>query len=146
MAESSAILRKHSAKKRKYSANSFRCLPFLIGLYSSASQSDSSIFTKQKKWPSFLVDFQWLKNGSKNKNTTKGTRFCLNVWKKWCVEKEIQKEIQDIPPVELNILLERFYAEVKTKQGEDCEPETLRAMLTPLKYISVMHIFSMHNV
>ena len=31
------------------------------------------------------------------------------MWKKWCVKKEIEKEIQDIPPVELNILLETIH-------------------------------------
>ena len=54
------------------------------------------------------------------------------MWKKWCVEKKIEKEIQDVLPVELNISLERFYAEVKNKQGEDYEPGSLKMMLTAL--------------
>ena len=77
-------------------------------------------------------EIQGLKNSSKNENASKSTRFWLSVWKKWCVEKEIKKEIQDIPPVELNILLERFYAEVKNKQGKDYEPDSLKVMLTAL--------------
>ena len=54
-----------------------------------------------------------LKNSSKNENTTKSTLFWLSVWRKLCVEKKIESEIQSIPPEELNILLERFYAKVK---------------------------------
>ena len=48
--------------------------------------------------------------------------------------KGIQKEIQDIPPVGLNILLERFYTQVimKYKQGENCEPDSLKVLLTAL--------------
>ena len=57
------------------------------------------------------------------------TRFWLSVWKKWCVEKEIEK---DIPPAELNILLERLYAEVKNELSEDYEPDSLKVMLTLL--------------
>ena len=35
-------------------------------------------------------------------------------------------------PAELNTLLEHFYAEVKSKQGEDCEPESPRVMMASL--------------
>ena len=56
-----------------------------------------------------------LKNNSKNENTNKSTVFWLSVWRKWCVEKKNQSEIQNILPVELNILLEGMYAKVKNK-------------------------------
>ena len=75
-----------------------------------------------------------LKNSSKNENTSKSTLFWLSVWRKWCVEKKIESEIQNIPPEELNILLEGFYAEVKNKHGDDYEPwpDSLKVMLTAL--------------
>ena len=66
-----------------------------------------------------------LKNSSKKKIPIKVPFFWLSVWRKWCVEKEIQSEIQNIPPVVLNILLERFCAEVKNKDGNDYEPDSL---------------------
>ena len=56
------------------------------------------IFSGVKKWPAFLVDFLWQQ--TTNINNTKNTRFWLSVRKKSCVEKEIKKEIQNIPPVD----------------------------------------------
>ena len=75
-----------------------------------------------------------LKNSSKNENTSKSTLFWLSVWRKWCVEKKIESEIQNIPPEELNILLERFYAKVKKKHDDDYEPwpDSLKGKLTAL--------------
>ena len=35
-----------------------------------------------------------LKNSSNNENTVKSTAFWLSIWKKWCLEKEIAKEIK----------------------------------------------------
>jgi len=46
------------------------------------------------------------------------------VWKKWCLEKRIAEEIENYEPAELNTLLERFYAELKNKHGQ--EPDTVR--------------------
>ena len=43
---------------------------------------------------------QQLKNSSNNENTVKSTAFWLSVWKKWCLEKGIAKEI-DITYVSL---------------------------------------------
>ncbi|CAH3039121.1 unnamed protein product [Porites lobata] len=64
-----------------------------------------------------------LKNCSKNENTAKSTDFWLSVWKKWCLEKKITDEIEN---------LEHFYAEVKNKHGEDYEPESLKVMMASL--------------
>ena len=73
-----------------------------------------------------------LKNCSKNENTAKSTGFWLSFWKNWCVGKEITDEIENYEPAELNTLLEHFYAEVKNKQGEDYEPESLKVMIASL--------------
>ena len=73
-----------------------------------------------------------LKNCSKNENTAKSTDFLLSVWKKWCLEKKITDEIEYYEPAELNTLLEHFYAELKNKQGEDHEPESLKVMMASL--------------
>ena len=75
---------------------------------------------------------QELKNSSKNKNTVKSTAFWLSVWNKWCLEKRISEKIENYEPAELNTLLERFYAELKNKHGEDYEPESLKVMITSL--------------
>ena len=58
-----------------------------------------------------------LKNSSNNENTVKSTAFWLLVWKMWCLEKRIAKEIENYEPAQLNNLLERSYAEIKNKHG-----------------------------
>ena len=69
------------------------------------------------------------KNSSTNENTVKSTTFCLSVWKKWCLEKEIAAEIENYEPTQPNSLLERFYAGIKNKHGEDHEQESLTVMI-----------------
>ena len=41
----------------------------------------------------------------------------MSVWKKWCLEKGIAKEIENYEPTQLNTLLERSNAEIKNKHG-----------------------------
>ena len=60
---------------------------------------------------------QQLKNSTNNENTVKRTDFWFSVWKKWCLEKGIAKEIGNYEPTQLNTLLEQYYAEVKNKHG-----------------------------
>ena len=54
------------------------------------------------------------------------------MWKKWCLEKRVAEEIENYKPAELNTLVERFYAELKNKHGEDYEPESLKVMIASL--------------
>ena len=62
----------------------------------------------------------------------KSTAFWLSVWKKWCLEKRIAEEIDNYEPTELTTLLERFYAELKIKHGENYEPESLEVVIASL--------------
>ena len=73
-----------------------------------------------------------LRNGAKNINTSKSTSFWLSVWKTWCEGKSIALEIEKHEPAELNRLLEKLYAEVKNKNGQDYEPDSLRVMIAAL--------------
>ena len=57
------------------------------------------------------------KTAQNNKNTIKSTALWLSVWKKWCVEKVIAKEIENYELTQLNTLLERSIAEIKNKHG-----------------------------
>ena len=88
---------------------------------------------RAKQWPassrfSFATStIQDLKKWSKNPNAVKSTELGLSLWKKCCLEKGIADEIEKYKPAELNTLLERIYAEIKNKQGEDYEPESLSA-------------------
>ena len=65
-----------------------------------------------------VTTIQQPKNSSNNENIVKSTAFWLSVWKKWCFEKGIAKKIENYEPIQLNTLLERFYAEIKNKHGE----------------------------
>ncbi|KAK2548374.1 Uncharacterized protein P5673_031442 [Acropora cervicornis] len=77
----------------------------------------------------FLLEKKNCEIGAKNINTSKSTSFWLSVWKTWCEGKSIALEIEEHEPAELNRLLEKFYAEVKNKKGEDYEPDSLRVMI-----------------
>ena len=58
-----------------------------------------------------------LKNSSNNENTIKSTTFWFSVWKKWCLEKGIAKEIENYEPTQLNTLLKRSNVGIKKKRG-----------------------------
>ena len=60
---------------------------------------------------------QQLKNSSNNENTVESTAFRLSVWKKWCLEMWIAKEIENYEPTQLITLLEQFYTKTKNKHG-----------------------------
>ena len=64
---------------------------------------------------------QKLKNSSDNETIVKSIALWLSVWKKWCSEKGIAKEIENYEPTQLNTLFERYYAEIKNKHGETAE-------------------------
>ena len=64
-----------------------------------------------------LTTIQQLKNNPNSENIVKITAFWLSVWKKWCLEKGIAKEIENYEPTQLNTLLERSNAEIKNKHG-----------------------------
>ena len=68
----------------------------------------------------------------KNVNTSRSTSFWLSVWKTWCEGMNITLDIEEHEPAELNRLLEKFYAEVKNRNGEDYEPDSLRVMIAAL--------------
>ena len=72
---------------------------------------------------------QDLKHSPKNPNTVKSTEFWLSVWKKWCLGKEFADEREKYEQVELNTLFERFYAEIKNKQGKDYQTESLKVLV-----------------
>ena len=65
----------------------------------------------------FLSPPQQLKNSSNNEKYVKSIAFEVSVWKKWCLEKGIVKEIENYEPTQLNTLLERSNAKIKNKHG-----------------------------
>ena len=61
---------------------------------------------------------------SKNKNTNKSTNTWINAFRKWAEFRGFQENIAEYEPYELNTVLERFYAEVRKKDGTDIMNQT----------------------
>jgi len=66
-----------------------------------------------------------LRNGAKNISISKSTSFWLSLWKTWCEGMNIALDIEEHKSAELNRLHEKFYAEVKNKNGQNYEPGSL---------------------
>ena len=92
----------------------------------------AGVFSKQRFGFAGETTIEELKNISKNQNTVKSTSFWLNGWEKWCEQKNIVNKIEENEPEKLKKLLETFYAEVKNKNGDDYEPDSLRVMIAAL--------------
>lgn len=73
-----------------------------------------------------------MRQKSVNTNTAKSTNTWYNAYKNWAYERNMREDIENIPPLELNLILERFYAELRTKDGKEYEPECLAVMQSSL--------------
>ena len=52
-------------------------------------------------------------------------RLSVNVWRRYCYSLGEDRDLENIPPGELNILFCRFFMDVRKKDGEVYEPVTL---------------------
>ncbi|XP_022357321.1 uncharacterized protein KIAA1958 homolog isoform X3 [Enhydra lutris kenyoni] len=88
--------------------------------------------TKLNKFPVFNIndDLNDLCTSAVSPNTTKATRYALNVWRYWCVTNGLKDhtDITKIPAVKLNELLENFYVTVKKSDGSDFLATSLHAI------------------
>ena len=64
-----------------------------------------------------------------NSNTAYKTKGHVNLLKIFNLQSDDNRDIHDIPPVELNAYLARFFLSVRSKNGSEYEPSTLRGML-----------------
>ena len=72
---------------------------------------------------------QELKENAENTNTKKSTKIWLTIWTTWAEEKGYSPDIVSYEAKELDEKLQKFFAEVRKKDGSDYEPESLRVML-----------------
>ena len=79
------------------------------------------------------INIQQFIDKSKNLNTTKATSQWMRVYLSWAEIKGAALEIESLPPVDLNRLLQQFYAEVKRKDGKDYEPNSFASMQTGIE-------------
>ena len=71
-----------------------------------------------------------------NQNTVKTTKRDLPFLTEFLqTKRETRSEIAEGPPAELNELLSEFISSVRTKEGQDYEPSSIRSLL-PQKSIS----------
>ena len=65
----------------------------------------------------------------KNRSTTKSTQTWLVVWEKLANERKFNPKLEEYEHEDLDKKLQMFYAEVRTKDGLQYEPESLKSML-----------------
>ena len=65
---------------------------------------------------------------NQNQNTSKSTKTWLNVFNEWKVQRKEARKLEDIPSHEPDAILCRFFTEMRKKDGQDFEPESLAVM------------------
>ena len=73
-----------------------------------------------------------LKENANNRNTLKATQTWLNVWQTWATQRKVNIKMEEYEHEQLDKILEIFYREIRTKDGFEYEPESLKSMLTSL--------------
>ncbi|XP_010841890.1 PREDICTED: uncharacterized protein KIAA1958 homolog isoform X1 [Bison bison bison] len=98
----------------------------------ASAQCIPAYSTKLNKFPVFNIndDLNDLCTSAVSPNTTKATRYALNVWRYWCMTNGLKDhtDITKIPAVKLNELLENFYVTVKKSDGSDFLATSLHAI------------------
>ena len=74
-------------------------------------------------------DVDFYREASSAKNTKKSTATWLKIYNSWATCRGIGlREIDQIPPEELDNILQLFYVEVRKQDGQEYEPQCLKVM------------------
>ena len=85
-------------------------------------------------------DIEDLRSSALNINTSRSTKQWMNVFNSWCIARRFQNvNIETMATLDLDKVLCKFYAEVKKKDGEDYEPESLRIMQCAIERYLLEH-------
>lgn len=88
----------------------------------------------QSRFPVFSSeDISELKTVAINKNTSHSTKQWLAVFNSWRESRHLEINIVNMAPADLDKVLGQFYAEVKRKDGDDYEPESLKIMQSAIE-------------
>jgi hypothetical protein len=80
------------------------------------------------------TEIEALAGSAKNNNTIKSTRNWLNVFMEWAKQRQQETDIAKYtPPADLDMVLCRFYAEIRKQDGGEYEPDSLRVMQSALQ-------------
>jgi len=69
-----------------------------------------------------------LRSTNQNQNTSKSRNTWLKVFNEWRVQRNEARQLEDIPRQELDAILCRFFAEIRRKDSDEYEPESLAVM------------------
>ena len=67
-----------------------------------------------------------------SKNTARATKTWMAVWAEWCQARKNNVNMESYCPQALDGLLNKFYVEIRKKDGTDYEPDSLRVMQTAI--------------
>jgi len=67
-----------------------------------------------------------------SKNTARATKTCMTTWAEWCKVRNINVNMETYCPRALGGLLNKFYVEIRKKDGTDYEPDSLKVMQAAL--------------
>ena len=86
-----------------------------------------------ERFPDFQVEeIQELKENSENQNMKKSTSTWLNVWTSWAESKNFGTNLLSYEGKQLDETLQKFFTEIRKKDGSEYEPDSLRVMLASL--------------
>ena len=77
-------------------------------------------------------DIDGLKQASSSRNTKKLTLSWMKVFNNWKITHSYTEEMLTYQPEDLNLILEKFYAELRKANGTDYGPTSLRFMMNYL--------------
>ena len=67
-----------------------------------------------------------------SKNPARATKTWMSAWTEWCKARNINVKMESYCPQALDGLLNKFYIEIRKKDGTDYEPDSLRVMQTAI--------------
>ena len=70
-------------------------------------------------------DLDKLEAKGQAENTKRATSWGIKKFEKWFDKRKLKVDFNCVTPVELNELLRKFYAEVKSEKGQPLTPSTL---------------------
>ena len=73
-------------------------------------------------------DIDFFVGNATNANTQRCTDKWLNCFKEWAKLKKIDHEIEKLAPFELDLILQKFFTEVRKRNGDEYEPNSLASL------------------
>ena len=75
-----------------------------------------------------LQDLDKLEAKAQAENTKRATNWGIKKFEKWCDKRKLKVDFNCVTPAELNEILRKFYADVKSEKGQPLTPSTLTGM------------------